>query len=106
MAAPLACRVPLPQSQHQHAKRLFPDLFCPETAISAHDLHPFLVTPLQALWPTDTPAELLLAAKCLSLLLLTTFWDTVGHKMPEFTAGYLGMAVSENRSAGRCLVNT
>lgn len=93
MAAPLACRVPLPQSQYQHAKRLFPDLFCPETTISAHDLHPFLVTALQALWPTGTPTE----------LLLTTFWDTVGYKMPEFAAGHLGMAVSQNRSAGSSL---
>lgn len=50
MAAPLACRVPWPQSQYQHAKRLFPELFCPETVISAHDLHPFLVTALQASW--------------------------------------------------------
>ena len=33
LGAPLACRVPLPQSQYQHANRLFPDLFCPETTI-------------------------------------------------------------------------
>ncbi|DBA94012.1 TPA: hypothetical protein ACH3X1_001664 [Trebouxia sp. C0004] len=89
MAAPLACRVPLPQSQYQHAKRLFPDLFCPETTISAHDLHPFLVTALQTSWPTGTPTE----------LLLTPFWDTVGYKMPEFAAGHLGMAVSQNRNS-------
>ena len=31
-------------------------------------------------------------------LLLTTFWDTVGYKLPEFAAGHLGIAVSENRS--------
>ena len=90
MAAPLACRVPLPQSQCQHARRLFPDLFCPETTISAHDLHPFLVTALQASWPNGTPTE----------LLLTPFWDTVGYKLPEFAAGHLGMPVSENRSVG------
>lgn len=90
MAAPLACRVPLPQSQYQHANRLFPDLFCSETTTSAHDLHPFLITALQAPWPTGTPTE----------LLLTPFWDTVGYKMPEFAAKHLGMAVSQNRSAG------
>ena len=88
LGAPLACRVPLPESQYQHANRLFPDLFCPETTISAHDLHPFLITALQASWPTGTPTE----------LLLTTFWDTVGYKLPEFAAGHLGIAVSQNRS--------
>ncbi len=60
MTAPLACRVPLPQSQYQHAGRLFPELFCPETTVSAHDLHPILVTTLLASWPTGTPTELLL----------------------------------------------
>lgn len=90
LGAPLACRVPLPQSQYQHANRLFPDLFCPETTISAHDLHPFLITALQASWPTGSPTE----------LLLTSFWDTVGYKLPEFAAGHLGIAVSENRSVG------
>ncbi|KAL3150158.1 hypothetical protein ABBQ32_000020 [Trebouxia sp. C0010 RCD-2024] len=89
LGAPLACRVPLPQSQYQHANRLFPDLFCPETTISAHDLHPFLITALQASWPTGSPTE----------LLLTTFWDTVGYKLPEFAAGHLGIAVSENRNS-------
>ena len=87
LGAPLACRVPLTQSQYQHANRLFPDLFCPETSISAHDLHPTLITALQASWPTGSPTE----------LLLTPFWDTVGYKLPEFAAGHLGIAVSENR---------
>ncbi|DBA97112.1 TPA: hypothetical protein ACH3X1_014883 [Trebouxia sp. C0004] len=86
LGAPLACRVPLPQSQYQHANRLFPGLFCPETTISAHDLHPYLITALQASWPTGSPTE----------LLLTTFWDVVGYKLPEFAAGHLGIAVSEN----------
>ncbi len=90
MAAPLACRVPLPQSQYQHAKRLFPDLFCPETTISAHDLHPSLVTALQTSWPTGSPTK----------LLLTPFWEAVGYKLPEFAAGHLGIAVSENRLVG------
>ncbi len=90
MAAPFACRVPLPQSQYQHARRLFPDLFCPETTTSAHDLHPFLVTALQASWPTGTPTE----------LLLTSFWDTVGYRLPELAAGHLGLPVSQNRSVG------
>ncbi|KAL0023742.1 hypothetical protein WJX77_000108 [Trebouxia sp. C0004] len=88
LGAPLACRVPLPQSQYQHANRLFPGLFCPETTISAHDLHPYLITALQASWPTGSPTE----------LLLTTFWDVVGYKLPEFAAGHLGIAVSENRN--------
>ena len=87
LGAPLACRVPLPQSQYQHANRLFPSLFCPETTISAHDLHPYLITALQASWPTGSPTE----------LLLTTFWDVVSYKLPEFAAGHLGIAVSENR---------
>jgi len=90
LGAPLACRVPLPQSQYQHTNRLFPCLFCPETTVSAHDLHPFLTTALQASWPTGSPTE----------LLLTTFWDTVGYKLPEFAARHLGIAVSENRSVG------
>ena len=88
LKAPLACKVPLTQSHYQHAYRLFPDLFCPETTTSAHDLHPHLITALQASWPTGTPTE----------LLLTPFWDTVGYRLPEFAAGHLGIAASENRS--------
>ena len=88
LGTPLACRVPLPQLQYQHANRLFPALFCPETTISAHDLHPYLITALQASWPTGSPTQ----------LLLTTFWDVAGYKLPEFAAGHLGIAVSGNRS--------
>ncbi len=40
--------------------------------------------------PTGTPTE----------LLLTSFWDTVGYKLPEFAAGHLGIPVSQNRSVG------
>ena len=87
MAAPLTCRVPLPQLLYQHARRLFPDLFCPETTTSAHDLYPFFITALQACWPTGDPTE----------LLLTSFWDTVGYKMPEFAARHLAMPVCQNR---------
>jgi len=90
LTAPLACKVSLPQSQYQHSGGLFPGLIYPEATISAHNLHPFLITALQALWPTGTPTE----------LLLIPFWDTVGYKLPEFAAGPLGIAVSENRSVG------
>lgn len=90
LAAPLVCKVPLPQSRYQHSGGLFPDLFCPEATISAHNLHPFLITALQASWPTGTPTEFLLAP----------FWDTVGYRLPEFAAGTLGIAVSQNRSVG------
>ncbi len=92
MAAPLACSVPLPQGLYQHAKRLFPDLFYLETTTSAHDLHPSLITALQTPWPSGSPTE----------LLLTPFWEAVGYKLPEFAAGHLGIAVSENRSV-RCI---
>ena len=94
LGTPLACKVPLVQSQYLHANRLFPDLFCPQTTISAHDLHPFLITALQASWPKGTPTE----------LLLTTFWDTVGYRLPEFAGEHLGIPVFENRSVGISLI--
>lgn len=88
LTAPLACRVPLSPSAHAHNSRLFPDLFCSDPTMSAYDLDYCLLSALKLPWPTGSATE----------LLLTSFWDGVGYKLPEIAAGHLGIAVSENRS--------